>query len=53
MHEVARGVAAQAATLDRSAHEATKRRARAQALGAIRSAIEADIAAYSVQAPAS
>jgi enoyl-CoA hydratase len=51
--EVARGVAAQLATLDRSAHEATKRRARAQALSAIRSAIDADMAAYPVQAPAS
>jgi enoyl-CoA hydratase len=51
--EVARGVAAQLATLDRSAHEATKRRARAQALSAIRSAIDADAAAYPVQAPAS
>jgi enoyl-CoA hydratase len=53
VHEVARGVAAQLATLDRSAHEATKRRARAQALSAIRSAIDADAAAYSVQPPAS
>jgi enoyl-CoA hydratase len=53
VHEVARGVAAQASTLDRSAHEATKRRARAQALSAIRSAIDADAAAYSVQSPAS
>jgi enoyl-CoA hydratase len=51
--EVARGVAAQLATLDRSAHETTKRRARAQALSAIRSAIDADMAAYPVQAPAS
>ena len=51
--EVARGVAAHAATLDRRAHEATKRRARAQALGAIRSAIDADTAEYSVRAPAS
>jgi enoyl-CoA hydratase len=49
----ARGVAAQAATLDRTAHDATKRRARAQALSAIRSAIEADAAEYSVRAPAS
>jgi enoyl-CoA hydratase len=51
--EVARGVAAQLAMLDRPAHEATKRRARAQALSAIRSAIDADIAAYSVQAAGS
>jgi enoyl-CoA hydratase len=51
--EVARGVAAQLATLDRPAHEATKRRARAQALSAIRSAIDADVTAYPVQAPAS
>jgi enoyl-CoA hydratase len=53
VHEVARGVAAQAAALDRSAHAATKLRARAQALSAIRSAIDADAAAYSVQAAAS
>jgi enoyl-CoA hydratase len=51
VHEVARGVAAQLATLDRSAHEATKRRARGRALSAIRSAIDADMAAYPVQAP--
>jgi enoyl-CoA hydratase len=48
--EVARGVAAQAATLDRRAHEATKRRARAHALGAVRSAIDADTAEYSARA---
>lgn len=53
VHEVARGVAAQLAALDRSAHSATKRRARARALSAIRSAIDADVAAYPVQAPAS
>ena len=53
VHAVARGVAAQLATLDRSAHEATKRRARAQALSAIRSAIDADTAEYQVRAPAS
>jgi enoyl-CoA hydratase len=52
VHEVARGVAAQLATLDRSAHEATKRRARERALSAIRSAIDADAAAYQVQVPA-
>jgi enoyl-CoA hydratase len=52
VHEVARGVAAQLATLDRSAHETTKRRARAQALSAIRSAIDADADAYQVQVPA-
>jgi enoyl-CoA hydratase len=50
---VARGVAAQLATLDRRAHEATKRRARAQALGAVRSAIDADTAEYSARAAAS
>jgi enoyl-CoA hydratase len=48
--EVARGVAAQAAMLDRRAHEATKRRARAQTLGAVRTAIDADTAEYSVRA---
>jgi enoyl-CoA hydratase len=53
VHEVARGVAAQLATLDRSAHETTKRRARAQALSAIRSAIDADTAEYQVRASAS
>jgi enoyl-CoA hydratase len=53
VHEVARGVAVQLVTLDRPAHEATKRRARARALGAIRSAIDADVAAYPVQAAAS
>jgi enoyl-CoA hydratase len=53
VHEVARDVAAQLATLDRPAHGATKRRARARALDAVRSAIDADVAAYSVQAPAS
>jgi enoyl-CoA hydratase len=53
VHAVARGVAAQLATLDRSAHEATKRRARAQALSAIRSAIDADTAEYQVRASAS
>jgi enoyl-CoA hydratase len=53
IHEVARGVAAQLATLDRSAHEATKRRARAQSLSAIRSAIDADTAEYQVRASAS
>jgi enoyl-CoA hydratase len=53
VHEVARDVAARLDTLDRPAHEATKRRARAQALTAIRSAIDADVAAYPVQVPAS
>jgi enoyl-CoA hydratase len=53
VHEVARGVAAQLGTLDLSAHEATKRRARAQALGAIRSAIDADTAEYQIRASAS
>jgi len=53
VHEIAHGVAAQLATLDRPAHAATKRRARAGALSAIRSAIDADMAAYPVQAPAS
>jgi len=53
VHDAARGAAAQLAALDRSAHEATKRRARALALSAIRSAIDADVAAYPVQAPAS
>jgi enoyl-CoA hydratase/carnithine racemase len=53
VREVARGVAAQLATLDRSAHEAIKRRARAQALSAIRSAIDADAAEYQVRASAS
>jgi enoyl-CoA hydratase len=51
--EVARGVAAQAAPRSTGAHEATKRRARAQALGAVRSAIDADAAEYSVRASAS
>jgi enoyl-CoA hydratase len=53
VREVARGVAAQALTLDRTAHEASKRRARAQSLGLLRAAIDADIAAYLVQASAS
>ena len=53
VREVARGVAAQLAALDRFAHAATKRRARGQALDAIRSAIDADMAAYPVSAPAS
>jgi enoyl-CoA hydratase len=53
LHEAARGAAAQLATLDRSAHVATKRRARAQALSAIRAAIDADAAAYSAEAQAS
>jgi enoyl-CoA hydratase len=48
VQQAARGVAAQLAALDRSAHEATKRRARGQALSAIRSAIDADMAAYPV-----
>ena len=51
--EVARSVAAQAATLDPRAHAATKRRARAQALGAVRSAIDAGTAEYSARATAS
>lgn len=53
VREVARGVAAQLTALDRSAHAATKRRARGRALEAIRSAIDADMAAYPVSAPAS
>ena len=53
VREVARGIAAQLATLDRPAHEATKERARQPALTAIRSAIDADVAEYPVQAPAS
>src|SRR3984957_5998052 len=53
VHEVARGAAAQALTLDRAAHEASKRRARAQSLGLLRAAIDADIASYLVQASAS
>jgi enoyl-CoA hydratase len=53
VHEVARDVAAQLATLDMSAHAATKLRARGPALDAIRSAIDADMAAYAVPAPAS
>jgi enoyl-CoA hydratase len=53
MDEAASGIAAQLAALDRPAHQATKQRARQRALSAIRSAIDADIAAYPVQAPAS
>ena len=53
VHEVARGVAAQLAELDQSAHAATKRRARGRALDAIRAAIDLDMAAYPVSAPAS
>jgi enoyl-CoA hydratase len=53
VHEVARGVAAQLAMLDWPAHAATKLRARGQALDAIRSAIDADMAAYPVSVPAS
>jgi enoyl-CoA hydratase len=53
VHEVARGVAGQLATLDRSAHESTKRRARRLTLDAIRSAIDADVAAYPLPASAS
>ena len=53
VHEVARGVAAQLAELDQSAHAATKRRARGRALDAIRAAIDMDMAAYPVSAPAS
>ena len=53
VHEVARGVAAQLAALDRDAHAATKRRARGQALDAIRVAIDADMAAHPLWAPAS
>jgi len=44
VHEVARDIAAQLATLDRTAHQATKARAGEQALVAIRSAIDADFA---------
>jgi enoyl-CoA hydratase len=51
--EAARSVAARLAALDRPAHAATKRRARGQALSAIRSAIDVDMAEYPVQAPAS
>ncbi len=51
--EAARSVAARLAALDRPAHAATKRRARGQALSAIRSAIDADMAEYRVQASAS
>ena len=40
--DVARGVAGQLATLDMRAHGATKLRARARTLEALRSAIEAD-----------
>ena len=43
---VTRTVAAGLAALDAAAHAATKRRARAQALGAIRAAIEADDASF-------
>ena len=53
VREVARGVAAQLAELDQSAHAATKRRARGRALDAIRAAIDMDMAAYPVSAPAS
>lgn len=53
VHEVARGVAAQLAALDMDAHAATKRRARGRALDAIRAAIDMDMAAYPVSAPAS
>jgi enoyl-CoA hydratase len=53
VREVARAVAAQLALLDRPAHRATKERVRQGALTAIRSAIDADFAAYPVQAPAS
>jgi enoyl-CoA hydratase len=52
LHEVGRRIATQLATLDGKAHEATKRRARARALSAIHSAIQADLAAYSDQVPA-
>jgi enoyl-CoA hydratase/carnithine racemase len=53
VHEAARQVAVRLAALDRSAHAATKRRARGRALDAIRFAIDADMAAYPVSAPAS
>ena len=53
VREVARGVAAQLAELDQSAHAATKRRARGRALDAIRAAIDMDMAEYPVSAPAS
>ena len=53
VHEAARGVAAQLATLDQPAHAATKRRARGRALDAIRAAIDLDMAAYPVSVPAS
>jgi len=42
VREVARGIAGQLATLDRAAHQATKARAREQALTAIRAAFDAD-----------
>jgi len=53
VREAARGVAAHLATLDRAAHDATKKRARQRALTVIRAAIDADFAADPVQAPAS
>ena len=53
VHDIAHDVATRLATLDRPAHEATKRRARAGALSAIRSAIDADMAAYRADQPAS
>jgi len=46
LDQVARSVAADLATLDMTAHAATKLRARMQALVAIREAIEQDSAAY-------
>ena len=53
VHQVTREVAARLATLDPAAHAASKLRARGAALDAIRSAIDADMAAYLVAAPAS
>jgi enoyl-CoA hydratase len=53
VHQVAHGVAAQLALLDQPAHRATKERARQSALTAIRAGLQADVAAYPVEAPAS
>jgi hypothetical protein len=53
VHQVTREVAARLATLDPAAHAASKLRARGAAVDAIRSAIDADMAAYPVAAPAS
>jgi enoyl-CoA hydratase len=45
LHDAARGVATMLSTLDRTAHAATKLRARAHTLAAIRDGIDADYAA--------